>query len=173
MNHAATTKASKFVFPERHLPLWLLPISLPTQHGIDSTQLLNVPCVLLDDNLCLTESRRLKILLVLNNLIGHLLRQNSVVLVQHAKRLLMLVFWCAHKFLTTHITGGGQGISHQRITRNLAVQCTSLVLRRYISPRKLDNSSSWLMFFCVSRAEISGDGGMRMPTSMCSTPTSP
>src|SRR6266516_3267352 len=107
MNHAATTKASKFVFPERHLPLWLLPISLPTQHGIDSTQLLNVPCVLLDDNLCLTESRRLKILLVLDNLVGHLLRQNSVVLVQHAKRLLMLVFWCAHKFLTTHITGGG------------------------------------------------------------------
>src|SRR6266446_2544165 len=92
MNHTATSKAAKIILPQR-----LLPITLPTQNGIHRSQLLNVEGILLDNVIGLSaKTRRLEILFVLNNIFRHLLRQNRVVIVQHAKRLMILVVWRGH-----------------------------------------------------------------------------
>jgi hypothetical protein len=96
MDHAAATEASKIVLAEGRLSLGLRSMSFPTQNGIYRPELLNVARVFINDNLGLAKTSGFEVLFVVDYLFGHLLRQDRVILVEHAKGSLMLVFWLGH-----------------------------------------------------------------------------
>jgi hypothetical protein len=96
-NHAATPKASELILAQWFLAFWLLSERKLAQIGKDWAQPVKLYCILFDDFIRVAvKPRRLKILSVLDNFLGHPFDQFAVIFLKDALGPIEFVFWRKH-----------------------------------------------------------------------------